>query len=91
LRSAVSDSGRVRLLDGDPWHDAVALHRRLAYVPGDVTLWPGISGGEAIDLTGVSAVLGGRLALSQGLLRLSRVVGAGVPDVGRRVLGALGR
>jgi ABC-2 type transport system ATP-binding protein len=47
-----ADSGRVRLLDGDPWHDAVALHRRLAYVPGDVTLWPGISGGEAIDLLG---------------------------------------
>jgi ABC-2 type transport system ATP-binding protein len=47
-----ADSGTVRLLDGDPWHDAVALHRRLAYVPGDVTLWPGISGGEAIDLLG---------------------------------------
>src|ERR687889_1902509 len=46
------DAGRVRLLDGDPWRDAVALHRRLAYVPGDVTLWPGISGGEAIDLLG---------------------------------------
>jgi ABC-2 type transport system ATP-binding protein len=44
------DSGAVRLLDGNPWRDAVALHRRLAYVPGDVTLWPGISGGEAIDL-----------------------------------------
>jgi ABC-2 type transport system ATP-binding protein len=47
-----ADSGRVRLLDGDPWRDAVALHRRLAYVPGEVTLWPGISGGEAIDLLG---------------------------------------
>ena len=47
-----ADSGNVRLLDGDPWHDAVALHRRLAYVPGDVTLWPQISGGEAIDLLG---------------------------------------
>ena len=47
-----ADSGAVRLLDGDPWRDAVALHRRLAYVPGDVTLWPGISGGEAIDLLG---------------------------------------
>src|SRR3954462_841632 len=46
------DSGAVRLLDGDPWHDAVALHRRLAYVPGDVTLWPQITGGEAIDLLG---------------------------------------
>jgi ABC-2 type transport system ATP-binding protein len=46
------DSGTVRLLDGDPWDDAVDLHRRLAYVPGDVTLWPGITGGEAIDLLG---------------------------------------
>jgi ABC-2 type transport system ATP-binding protein len=47
-----ADSGEVRLLDGDPWQDAVALHRRLAYVPGDVTLWPAITGGEAIDLLG---------------------------------------
>ena len=41
---------RARLLGGDPWRDAVALHRRLAYVPGDVTLWPNLTGGEAIDL-----------------------------------------
>ncbi|MGK5112359.1 ABC transporter ATP-binding protein [Geodermatophilus sp. CPCC 205506] len=47
-----ADAGRVRLLGGDPWADAVELHRRLAYVPGDVTLWPGITGGEAIDLLG---------------------------------------
>ncbi|WP_018215718.1 ABC transporter ATP-binding protein [Salinispora vitiensis] len=46
------DAGKVRLLDGDPWRDAVALHRRLAYVPGDVNLWPNLSGGEAIDLFG---------------------------------------
>jgi ABC-2 type transport system ATP-binding protein len=45
-----ADSGSVRLLGGDPWTDAVALHRRLAYVPGDVTLWPNLTGGEAIDL-----------------------------------------
>jgi ABC-2 type transport system ATP-binding protein len=44
------DAGEVRLLGGDPWHDAVALHRRLAYVPGDVHLWPNLTGGEAIDL-----------------------------------------
>ena len=44
------DSGSVRLLGGDPWADAVALHRRLAYVPGDVELWPNLTGGEAIDL-----------------------------------------
>ena len=47
-----SDGGTARLLDGDPWRDAVALHRRLAYVPGDVTLWPSLTGGEVIDLLG---------------------------------------
>ena len=47
-----ADAGEVRLLGGDPWRDAVALHRRLAYVPGDVVLWPTISGGEVIDLLG---------------------------------------
>ncbi|MEV6495477.1 ABC transporter ATP-binding protein [Actinoplanes sp. NPDC051633] len=47
-----ADSGSVRLLGGDPWRDAVALHGRLAYVPGDVTLWPGVTGGEVIDLLG---------------------------------------
>jgi len=46
------DGGQATLLGGDPWRDAVALHRRLAYVPGDVTLWPGLSGGEIIDLLG---------------------------------------
>jgi len=47
-----ADSGRVALLGGDPWHDAVALHRRLAYVPGEVNLWPNLTGGEVIDLLG---------------------------------------
>jgi polyether ionophore transport system ATP-binding protein len=46
------DAGTVRLLDGDPWRDAAGLHRRLAYVPGDVALWPNLSGGEVIDLLG---------------------------------------
>ncbi|MFE3069237.1 ATP-binding cassette domain-containing protein [Streptomyces sp. NPDC059247] len=46
------DSGTARLLGGDPWHDAVELHRRIAYVPGDVTLWRNLSGGEVIDLHG---------------------------------------
>ena len=46
------DSGEVSLLGGDPWRDAVELHRRLAYVPGDVTLWPSLTGGEIIDLLG---------------------------------------
>lgn len=45
-----SDGGRVTILGGDPWTDAVRLHRDLAYVPGDVTLWPNLTGGEAIDI-----------------------------------------
>lgn len=45
-----ADAGTVRLLGGDPWRDVVELHRRLAYVPGDVSLWPGMTGGETIDL-----------------------------------------
>src|SRR5580692_10219494 len=47
-----ADGGTARLLGGDPWSDATALHRRLAYVPGDVTLWPNLTGGEVIDLLG---------------------------------------
>jgi ABC-2 type transport system ATP-binding protein len=47
-----ADGGEATLLGGDPWRDATALHRRLAYVPGDVTLWPGLTGGEIIDLLG---------------------------------------
>jgi ABC-2 type transport system ATP-binding protein len=47
-----ADSGVVELLGKDPWRDAVELHRRLAYVPGEVSLWPGLTGGEVIDLFG---------------------------------------
>ncbi|KAB7746382.1 ATP-binding cassette domain-containing protein [Nostocoides sp. F2B08] len=47
-----ADSGRVRLLGGDPWRQAPDLHRRLAYVPGEVNLWPNLTGGEVIDLLG---------------------------------------
>ncbi|TWD74997.1 ABC-2 type transport system ATP-binding protein [Kribbella amoyensis] len=46
------DQGDVSLLGGDPWRDAAELHRRLAYVPGDVNLWPNLTGGEVIDLLG---------------------------------------
>ena len=45
-------AGDVSLLGGDPWGDATTLHRRLAYVPGDVNLWPQLTGGETIDLLG---------------------------------------
>jgi ABC-2 type transport system ATP-binding protein len=47
-----ADGGSATLLGGDPWRDVTALHRRLAYVPGDVTLWPNLTGGEVIDLLG---------------------------------------
>ena len=47
-----ADGGTARLLGGDPWRDVTTLHRRLAYVPGDVTLWPTLTGGEVVDLLG---------------------------------------
>ncbi|MCG5220348.1 ABC transporter ATP-binding protein [Streptosporangium sp. KLBMP 9127] len=47
-----ANGGRATLLGGDPWKDATELHKRLAYVPGDVNLWPGLTGGEVIDLLG---------------------------------------
>jgi ABC-2 type transport system ATP-binding protein len=47
-----ADAGEAVLLGGDPWRDAVDLHHRLAYVPGDVNLWPKLTGGEIIDLFG---------------------------------------
>ncbi|TRW79317.1 ABC transporter ATP-binding protein [Mycolicibacterium sp. 018/SC-01/001] len=50
LGLARADAGTVRVLGADPWTDAVALHRQMAYVPGDVTLWPTLTGGETIDL-----------------------------------------
>ncbi|WNM27443.1 ABC transporter ATP-binding protein [Demequina capsici] len=45
-----SDAGTVTMLGGDPWTDAVRLHRHVAYVPGDVNLWPNLTGGETIDI-----------------------------------------
>jgi ABC-2 type transport system ATP-binding protein len=48
----LADGGRASVLGRDPWRDAVALHRRLAYVPGEVNLWPNLTGGEVIDLLG---------------------------------------
>ena len=47
-----ADGGTATLLGGDPWRDAVELHRRVAYVAGDVTLWPNLTGGQAIDILG---------------------------------------
>ena len=45
-----ADSGTARVLGHDAWSDAVSIHRRLAYVPGDTNLWPNLTGGEAIDV-----------------------------------------
>ena len=47
-----ADAGDITVLGGDPWRDAVELHRRIAFVPGDVNLWPSLTGGEVIDLLG---------------------------------------
>jgi ABC-2 type transport system ATP-binding protein len=46
------DEGQIKLLGGDPWKDSTDLHRKIAYVPGDVNLWPNLTGGEVIDLLG---------------------------------------
>jgi ABC-2 type transport system ATP-binding protein len=45
-----ASGGQVTLLGGDPWRETASLHRRLAYVPGEVNLWPNLTGGEVIDL-----------------------------------------
>ena len=45
-----ADGGSATLLGGDPWREVESLHRRLAYVPGDVALWPNLTGGEVIDI-----------------------------------------
>ncbi|GAA4354981.1 ABC transporter ATP-binding protein [Angustibacter luteus] len=57
LGLARADGGTARVFGQDPWADAVELHRRIAYVPGDVSLWPNLSGGEIVDL--ISRLRGG--------------------------------
>jgi ABC-2 type transport system ATP-binding protein len=47
-----SDGGSCRVLGLEPWGNVATLHRRMAYVPGDVALWPNLTGGEVIDLLG---------------------------------------
>jgi ABC-2 type transport system ATP-binding protein len=60
-----TDSGTASMLGGDPWRDAAALHRRVAYVPGDVALWPNLTGGEVIDV--LARMRGGSHARNGGL------------------------
>ena len=67
-----ADSGTATLLGGDPWRDAVELHHRIAYVPGDVNLWPNLSGGETIDLLARLRSGEGRRAASRGIDRARR-------------------
>jgi ABC-2 type transport system ATP-binding protein len=72
LGLARASGGSATVFGRDPWKDAVELHRRVAYVPGDVNLWPNLSGGEAIDL--LSRLRGGtadRAAYAQRKKRLS--------------------
>jgi ABC-2 type transport system ATP-binding protein len=57
LGLARADGGTVRLFGGDPWHDAPRLHERLAYLPGDVSLWDGLTGGQCLDV--LAATRGG--------------------------------
>ena len=64
-----ADGGRTTVLGGDPWTDAVRLHRSIAYVPGDVSLWPNLTGGEAIDIL---ARLSGPLDPARRTLMLDR-------------------
>ncbi len=64
-----ADGGRTTVLGGDPWTDAVRLHRSIAYVPGDVSLWPNLTGGEAIDIL---ARLSGPLDPARRTLMLER-------------------
>lgn len=72
LGLARADGGRATVFGGDPWKDAVALHRRLAYVPGDVSLWPNLSGGEAIDL--LARLRGGTTDHAQYAARKKRLI-----------------
>jgi ABC-2 type transport system ATP-binding protein len=46
------NSGALTVFGRDPWREAPVLHRRLAYVPGDTVLWPGLTGGECLDVIG---------------------------------------
>jgi ABC-2 type transport system ATP-binding protein len=72
LGMARASGGVATVFGGDPWRDAVALHRRIAYVPGDVNLWPNLSGGEAIDL--ISRLRGGTTDAAAYAARRGRLI-----------------
>ena len=43
-------NGTAKIFDKDVWDNAIEIHKKIAYVPGDVNLWPNLTGGEIIDL-----------------------------------------
>ena len=72
LGLARATSGSATVFGKNPWDDAVELHRRIAYVPGDVALWPNLSGGEAIDL--ISRLRGGTIDKAAYAARKARLI-----------------
>jgi ABC-2 type transport system ATP-binding protein len=72
LGLARASSGHATVFGQNPWDDAVALHRRIAYVPGDVNLWPNLTGGEAIDL--ISRLRGGTADTAAYARRKARLI-----------------
>lgn len=45
-----ADTGNITIFGKDAWKEAVSIHERVAYVPGDANLWPNLTGGQVIDL-----------------------------------------
>jgi len=82
LGLARATGGSAALFGRDPWADAVALHRRVAYVPGDVSVWPNLSGGETIDL--LSRLRGGTADARAYAERKARLVDALQFDPGKK-------
>jgi len=82
LGLARATGGSAALFGRDPWTDAVALHRRVAYVPGDVSVWPNLSGGETIDL--LSRLRGGTVDARAYAERKARLVDALQFDPGKK-------
>ena len=82
LGLARATGGSAALFGRDPWTDAVALHRRVAYVPGDVSVWPNLSGGETIDL--LSRLRGGTADARAYAERKARLVDALQFDPGKK-------
>ena len=72
LGLAKATGGSATVFGKNPWDDAVELHKRIAYVPGDVSLWANLSGGEAIDL--ISRLRGGTVDAAAYAARKARLI-----------------